>query len=360
MINESALNISGGQSLDGVTQGDGTHLVGQTITITERDWTEVEVDDSGFETNFADGDFGQTLNGAQTHDGVNYNDDTRIEAEYQLFLTDPNTNITYRAVGVNIIDSNPPYATIEGLAFIGDQPPRDVALTVTSSAEGMPNSGSGTVRASQFFVPLCVTEDTLIRTAAGDSAVQDLKVGDLITGFGGQQHPLRKVLRQTFDARALADNPRLRPVLIEKGALGQGLPERDLRVSRQHRMLVSSRIAERMFGAAEVLLPAIHLTRLPGISVDMEARDVSYFHMIFDDHRIILAEGAPTESLYPGVEALQSMPPELSAELLLIFPQLDLSKNPLHPARPIPERKRQLRLVDRHRKNKTPVLQSFG
>ena len=51
-----------------------------------------------------------------------------------------------------------------------------------------------------------------------------------------------------------------------QGALGNGLPRRDLLVSRQHRMLVRSSIAGRMFGDKEVLVAAHHLTALPGVT----------------------------------------------------------------------------------------------
>ena len=51
--------------------------------------------------------------------------------------------------------------------------------------------------------------------------------------------------------------PKVQPVRILAGALGHGMPQRDLLVSRQHRMLVSSAICERMFGLEQVLVSAI-------------------------------------------------------------------------------------------------------
>ena len=53
-----------------------------------------------------------------------------------------------------------------------------------------------------------------------------------------------------------AINPKLKPIQITAGSLGRGLPTNDLIVSQQHRMLVHSSIAKRMFGKNEVLIAA--------------------------------------------------------------------------------------------------------
>ena len=55
------------------------------------------------------------------------------------------------------------------------------------------------------------------------------------------------------------------------------MPSRDLVVSRQHRVLVDSPIAWRMFGQARIFVPAIKLVDLPGIHVDPPQADVLYY-----------------------------------------------------------------------------------
>lgn len=72
-------------------------------------------------------------------------------------------------------------------------------------------------------------------------------------------------------------------------------------------MVVKSKIAQRMFGDTEVFVAAIRLTGMPGIYVDADYGAVEYFHLILDDHHVILADGAPTESLYVGPEALKNI-----------------------------------------------------
>jgi hypothetical protein len=69
VLGESQVTISGGGQLDGVTQGDGSHLVGRTITLNTRNWSAVAVTDN--DSNFEDSDnSGQRLDGAQTIDGT--------------------------------------------------------------------------------------------------------------------------------------------------------------------------------------------------------------------------------------------------------------------------------------------------
>ena len=181
----------------------------------------------------------------------------------------------------------------------------------------------------------------------------------LVATLSGAVQPVRLVMSRKFGQKELLKNPKLYPVRIVAGALGPGMPKRDLLVSRQHRMLVSSRISHRMFGTVEVLIPAIKLTRLPGIFVDMSVTEVEYFHLVFDGHEVVFAEGAPSESLFTGPQALKAVSPEAREELLTIFPKLTDIRNPSRPAYPIPGDKRQKRLIARHAKNRKALLSSF-
>ena len=83
---ESDISLSGGAVLDGVTQGDGSHLVGEFLTINTTTTTEFFVTEN--DTDFDDNDGDQLLNGTQSFDGTTYADGTRIEAEYQFVVQD--------------------------------------------------------------------------------------------------------------------------------------------------------------------------------------------------------------------------------------------------------------------------------
>lgn len=164
------------------------------------------------------------------------------------------------------------------------------------------------------------------------------------------------VCKRRIGRAELDRNPKLRPVRITAGALGPGLPARDLWLSRQHRLAVTSPICRRMFAQEAVLIAAIKLTEVPGIYVDLEIPEVEYYHLLLRRHEVIYAENTPTESLYLGEGTLHAMSQEAREELDAIFRDLARRTAPPESALFIPEGRRQKRLVARHLKNAKPFV----
>ncbi|MBB3993817.1 hypothetical protein GGR95_001448 [Sulfitobacter undariae] len=202
----------------------------------------------------------------------------------------------------------------------------------------------------------CFTADTLIETVDGLIPVQDLQVGCMIQTLDHGPQPLMALLSRHVDVATLQEMPNLAPVRITAGALGQGLPLRDLLVSPQHRFLARSVVVRRMFEAAETLLSAKQLTALPGIAVDNSQSEVTYFHLVMPHHEIVIAEGTPTESFYCGEMAMKSLTPAARAELSKLFPDLLTGVSGVEPVRPLPSPRRQKQLVSRLLRNTKPVL----
>lgn len=196
---------------------------------------------------------------------------------------------------------------------------------------------------------VCFGGGTRIALHKGRKKARKIKIGDLVRTVSGIK-PVRWVGRRVVTQDEMAQHPKLCPVRIRAGALGNGLPKVDLLVSRQHRMFVNSPIATRMFGRPDVLLPAIRLTALPGIDVQTKLRQIDYVHLLFDAHEIVFAEGAPSESLFTGPEAWRALPPNAREEIGLMFPDLVMDHPPLAAA-PIPARHLQRELVRRMIKN---------
>lgn len=171
---------------------------------------------------------------------------------------------------------------------------------------------------------ICFADGTMIRTPEGDRMVEDLAVGDLVETRDHGARPIRWIGSRALPKEALMAQPRLRPVVISKGALGN---ERALRVSRQHRMLVKSWRAEMLFGEAEILVKAADL--IDGDAIyQSDAEAVTYFHILFDEHEIVFAEGAESESFHPGAEALSTLDADAREELCTLFPEIEVEARP--------------------------------
>ncbi len=232
--------------------------------------------------------------------------------------------------------------------FIDEEQSRDGETGHTTEVVGI-------IAFEDGLIP-CLTSGTQIGTGTGTQCVDTLMVGDAVLTANGDLQNICWIGRRHYDAKDLARSPNLRPVRITAGALGGGLPRNDLLVSRQHRMLVQSKIAERMFGRAEVLISAIKLTDFPGVFVDETIDQITYVHLLFAQHELIFAEGAPTESLFTGPEALRALNSDARDEILTIFPQVAHMNYDPEPVRYIPSGRRQKQLVSRHAKNAKPLL----
>jgi CshA-type fibril repeat protein len=167
----------------------------------------------------------------------------------------------------------------------------------------------------------CFTPGTLIATPKGEKKVEDLVVGDrVITRDNGMQE-IRWIGRREMSGEELAAKEHLRPVLIRQGALGNGLPERDMMVSPQHRVLIANDKTALYFEEREVLVAAKHLTDMEGIDV-VDVSHTTYIHIMFDQHEVILSDGTWTESFQPGDMSLASVGDASREEILELFPEL--------------------------------------
>lgn len=263
--------------------------------------------------------------------------------------------------GVHDADGNP--VTVDDVAVRADQDQWGNHFAVVSFPNGEELWFAGVDPASltreqlvAMGVP-CFCAGTLIRTLRGEVAVEDLRLGDMVLTRDNGPRPIRWLGSRALDRVDLALAPRLRPIRIRAGALGDGLPVCDLMVSPQHRVLVRSAIARRMFGAAEVLVAARQLTALDGID-EVAVDSVRYFHFLFDRHEIVFSNGAETESLYTGPQALKALGQAAQDEIFALFPEL--RQAPADPARPVVTGARARQMVQRHLRNGRDLVQGGG
>lgn len=157
--------------------------------------------------------------------------------------------------------------------------------------------------------PPCFAAGTRIETNRGAVPIEQIDVDDLVrTSDNGLQpvrwHGLRSV-------PAMGD---LAPIRFAAGTVGNTRP---LMVSPQHKMLVTGWRAEMFFGESEILAAAAHLVNHDTIC-RVPQREVSYHHLMFDAHEVIFAEGAPSESFFPGPHIMADR--DLRREIDAVFP----------------------------------------
>jgi len=201
---------------------------------------------------------------------------------------------------------------------------------------------------------VCFCSGTLISTPRGQIPIEDLAEGDLVNTQDRGPQPIRWHGRRHIPTSEMVAYPKLRPIRLSAGSLGEGCPSSDLMVSRQHRILVRSKIAQRMFGTMELLVPAIMLTELPGIE-QMETDDaVTYHHLLFDQHEVITANGAESESLFNGPQAMETIGPQAVEEINHLWPDI-LGNGHGFGARPFHRGHKVRQMLSRHVANSQPV-----
>lgn len=204
--------------------------------------------------------------------------------------------------------------------------------------------------------PICFATGTLIETDRGEVAVEDLVVGDLVRTLDNGYQPIRWIGVNSLSGESLIAAEVLRPVRIAAGALGDGRPKADLIVSPQHRVLVRSRIARKMFDASEVLVAAKQLVILDGIDFCTPEDGVTYVHFMCDQHEVVFANGSESETLYTGPVALRTVGSAARREILEIFPELaDIDYKALS-VRPLASGRMARRLAMRHKQNSKSLV----
>ncbi|MCC1480678.1 Hint domain-containing protein [Roseibaca sp. Y0-43] len=166
----------------------------------------------------------------------------------------------------------------------------------------------------------CFVVGAYVDTSTGTVPVEHIRPGDYVLTRDNGYCEVRWVGRHVQTQASFAARPDLASVIVRQGALGAGLPLRDMRVSPWHRLLICGQRAELLFGEYEVLVPAVHLVGQPGI--ERETAPQTYIHLMFDEHQIIRADGAWSESFQPGVKTLAGMGDEQRAEIFALFPEL--------------------------------------
>ncbi|HEY0909032.1 MAG TPA: Hint domain-containing protein, partial [Bradyrhizobium sp.] len=191
-------------------------------------------------------------------------------------IFDPSTNTLTRdaldvptgsyngtGTGAQYLSVPAPIATVTGAGI--------AALSVDSSNE--------------ITAVACYAAGTLIRTDRGEIAVEALAIGDHVVTASGEARPIHWLGKRSYGGRFIMGRKDILPICFKAGALDDNVPHRDLWVSPHHAMYCEG-----------VLIEAKDLVNGVSVVQAESVERVEYFHIEFETHDVIIAEGALSES----------------------------------------------------------------
>ncbi|WP_417816467.1 Hint domain-containing protein [Tritonibacter scottomollicae] len=222
-----------------------------------------------------------------------------------------------RSYTVTVIDAGkgrPPL-----LMFVDDMPPRHTDLWVVHHALG----SLGVAQAPRDPGVICFTPGTRIATPDGPRTVETLREGDRVQTRDNGVQMIHWIGARRMTGARLFVMPQLRPVRIGAGALGIDRPEQELLVSPEHRMLLRGPAAQALFNEPEVLVAARDLVNDRTIQVDRAVTEVTYVHLLLENHQVLWANGVETESFHPAHAALSALDDSDRKRLLRQLPDIE-------------------------------------
>lgn len=222
-----------------------------------------------------------TINGFAQGSGKNhleFQNTSAAAAKYEVINSGGSQTIkVYDANGQVIAQTNiAGNALNPGMYTPGDPGP----LTIT---------GSGNTLTVTDQAVVCFLAGTLIRTAAGEIAIEDIRIGDEVFVSIDGRDELRPVT--WIGSGHVLSNPNRPldfggyPVRILKDAIAEGVPYQDLLVTAEHSFFFEGR-----------LVPIRMLVNGRSIFYDRSFQTYTYYHVELADHAIIHANGMLSES----------------------------------------------------------------
>jgi len=121
--------------------------------------------------------------------------------------------------------------------------------------------------------------------------VEDLQAGDRVIPRDNGFQEIAWVGSKTMSSLDFARDPKLKPVFVKAGSLGNGLPERDMLLSPNHKVLLVDVNAELLFDDREVLVAAKHLVGKAGIQ-QADVAQTSYIHFRVERPEVVFSDRA--------------------------------------------------------------------
>ncbi len=188
--------------------------------------------------------------------------------------------------------------------------------------------------------------DSLIRTPMGTRRAELMRPGDMIITRNNGLQIVRAIWKKRLTRIDMGVGSGRAPVRLKPRAIGPMMPQRDLLVAADHRVLVPG---YRLADAPDTQCRLVEASELAEASdqayTDRSTQGVELYTFIFDSHQVFCASGLPVESFLPSASTIAPLRRRLRRELVALFPAL--RKNPeSYPAVNFPQAVGRILLAD--------------
>jgi len=303
---------------------------------------------------YARGDSASANNGAVNSQGTNTTPTTELRFEklgpsgdYQLDFnngaSDPDTLLYINGVASfftvefsgNLPNSNK-FSNINGIDLRGQEVAvitddatgqryyflTDQSLNSFATMDAMPNGAIPLDSVNTTTdVMVCFSRGTRLETPSGKRKIEDLRAGDLVLTENGPQ-PIRWIGSTRVSYWELVAKPKIRPIRIRAHAFDHNVPENDIILSPNHRIVLDDYRTSLFFGIERALCAVKYLVNNKGIEAILPTDGVEYFHLLFDEHELVMSDNLASESLFMGSSAIDFMGAEAQKNLRKLFPTM--------------------------------------
>ena len=168
---------------------------------------------------------------------------------------------------------------------LGPERPFTVRITAADPSKVDILDG-GTFNSDIIDDEYCLLAGTLIATPSGEVPIESLRIGDLVKTADGAPVPIKWIGRQSIPLRQARQADRL-PICVRSGALGAGLPRRDLYTSPDHALFIDGVL---------VHASALENGRSIVAAENLSLKTIEYYHIEAEGHELIVAEGVAVET----------------------------------------------------------------
>lgn len=161
-----------------------------------------------------------------------------------------------------------------------------------------------------------LTGSASLRTPCGGRRAENIRKGDLIVTRDNGLQAVRMVWTRRVTAAEIAADPSLAPVRLKPRSIGPMMPQRDLMVAPDHKVLVPGYRLADMPDTASYLIRARDVAEASDKAFqDRGTGDVTYYNIVFDTHQVFCADGLPVESYAPTDETVGALDAATRADL---------------------------------------------